>query len=154
MVFVNIKILNRGEPISIDSLINDLVREDADHLIGGVGLFIGLVKSEINGSTVTSLEYSAIKEVAEKALNRIAYEIAEKYGLRGVLIYHRIGDLKPGETTLIIAVAGKSRVNVMPALSEALERVKKEVPVFKLEHRSDGDYWIIGDSTRIPRKTS
>lgn len=153
MVYVSVKVLNKEENISLDSIISELANADLDHYVGGIGLFIGLVKGKVNGSTVLSLEYSSIKDLAEKAMSQIAYEISEKYDLKGVLIYHRVGDLKPGETTLVIAVAGKSRVSVMPALAETLERVKKEVPVFKLEHRSDGDYWIIGDSTRIPRKT-
>ncbi|MGB9827462.1 MAG: molybdenum cofactor biosynthesis protein MoaE [Thermosphaera sp.] len=152
MVFVSVKILDKEEPLALDSIMSELAKADPDHYVGGVGLFIGLVKGDVNGSTVFSLEYSAIKDMAERVMSQIAYEIAEKYGLQGILIYHRVGELKPGELTLVIAVAGKSRVNVMPALAEALERVKKEVPVFKLEHRCDGDYWIVGDSTRIPRE--
>jgi molybdopterin synthase catalytic subunit len=35
---------------------------------------------------------------------------------------------------------------------EALERVKHEVPIFKLERRDDGDYWVVGDGRRIPKE--
>jgi molybdopterin synthase catalytic subunit len=69
-----------------------------------------------------------------------------------VLIWHYTGARKPGEITLIIATVGKSRDEAISAARVILERVKREVPIFKLEKREDGEYWIIGDSTRYLRR--
>ncbi|MEM0005949.1 MAG: molybdenum cofactor biosynthesis protein MoaE, partial [Ignisphaera sp.] len=57
----------------------------------------------------------------------------------------------PGEKALYIAVIAKNRKEAINVLSRILERVKHEVPIFKLERRDDGEYWIIGESKRIKR---
>lgn len=37
-------------------------------------------------------------------------------------------------------------------LSRILERVKAEPPIFKLEKRDDGEYYVIGEGRRVKRE--
>lgn len=152
MVYIKTEVLDKDREISLDSILREMTEHDGERRVGGIGFFVGIVKGSIQEARVLSLEYTSIKEAAEKILFEIASQVASKYGLNGIVILHRTGALKPGELTLIIAVSAETRKMILPALAEALERVKHEVPIFKLEHRIDGDYWIIGDSMRIPKK--
>ena len=44
---------------------------------------------------------------------------------------------------MIVAVSGKSRKNVFPALEDIVEKVKKEALIWKKETLEDGkSYWI------------
>ena len=50
-----------------------------------------------------------------------------------------------------VFVAANNRVRAFEVLREVVERVKHEVPIFKLEIRSDGEFWVLGDGKRVKR---
>jgi len=64
-----------------------------------------------------------------------------------VQIHHFTGEFDLGEDLVYVLVAGGHRENVFPALKEAVERYKKEAPIFKKEHITDKrgkrkSYWV------------
>jgi len=119
---------------------------------GAVTIFTGRIKGNIEGKKVNSLVYEAAEPYSTQSLEKIAREELEKNGLLGIMIYHKKGEAFPGEPVLFIAVASVSRKEAVNGLYTVLERVKHEAYVWKLEKREDGDYWIIGDSKRVPKK--
>ncbi|MEM4443729.1 MAG: molybdenum cofactor biosynthesis protein MoaE [Thermofilum sp.] len=119
--------------------------------VGAVAVFIGRVKSVIDDKQVENLEYEVLEPHSTEALASIGEEEARKHALRSVCIYHKKGSALPGEPVLFIAVASRGRREALAALEEILERVKHEAFVWKLERREDGEYWILGDSRRVPR---
>ncbi|MCX8195869.1 MAG: molybdenum cofactor biosynthesis protein MoaE [Acidilobaceae archaeon] len=112
---------------------------------GAVAVFVGHVKGYNAGERVEGLYYEHSEELLERVLRRIAEEEARKWGLSGVAIYHYVGWRRVGEMTIAVAVAGGSRSEVLPALAEVVERVKHEAPIWKVEHRESGKYYILGD---------
>lgn len=118
---------------------------------GAIVIFVGVVKGVVDGVDVEVLKYEAYEELAEKVLARIAEEEMRKHGLGAVAIYHRVGDLRPGDTTVYIVVAAKGRREGFAAAAEILDKVKHEAPIYKLEVREDGEFWVIGDGERVPR---
>lgn len=121
---------------------------------GAIVIFVGVVKGVVGRASVKELKYEAYEALAEKMLARIAEEEMRKHGLGAVAIYHRVGDLRPGDTTVYIVVAASGRREGFAAAAEILERVKHEAPVYKLEVREDGEFWVIGDGERVPRPSS
>uniref|UniRef100_A0A7C4B8H5 Molybdenum cofactor biosynthesis protein MoaE n=1 Tax=Thermofilum pendens TaxID=2269 RepID=A0A7C4B8H5_THEPE len=119
--------------------------------VGAVAVFVGRVKGVVEGKRVDSLEYEVLEPQASLTLQRICEEEAEKHGLAGVRVYHKRGLARVGEPVLFIAAASKGRREALEALREILERVKHEAFVWKLERREDGEYWVLGDSKRVPR---
>ncbi|MEM4879193.1 MAG: molybdenum cofactor biosynthesis protein MoaE [Desulfurococcaceae archaeon] len=152
MMFIETAILSQGESIKLDELIQRILNNTRKEEIGGIAVFIGIVKGIVDNTRVIELDYSMIEDMALRNMENIAREEASKHDILGVVIYHRVGSLKPGEIALLVIVAGRSRKNVLPALSSIVERIKHEIPVFKLEKRVDGEYWVIGDGERYPRK--
>lgn len=150
-MLIDVRILDRNEQLDLNSLISIMSR--LDERCGAITLFIGLVKGLVEGDKrVQELEYTVVKDVALKIMEKIAREEAEKYKLSHVIIWHRVGLLKPGEVTIVIAVLAENRKSSFAAAEEILERVKNEVPIFKLEKRSDGEYWVIGSELRVKRE--
>ncbi|MEM1644199.1 MAG: molybdenum cofactor biosynthesis protein MoaE [Desulfurococcaceae archaeon] len=135
--------------------LNDVVREIISKTTGtGAGAlssFIGFVKGLVNGSKVIELEYIAYEPYASRRLLEIAEEESLDEDIAGIYLVHRVGRLKPGEPTIYVFVAAKGREKAFRKAERILERVKREVPIYKLEKRIDGDYWVIGDSLRIHR---
>lgn len=147
--YIDVKILSSDERVDLNDLVEKLA--NIDERAGALVLFIGFVKGLVENQVVNELEYTAVIDIALKQMEKIAIEEAERHDLSAVTIWHYIGVRKKGELTLIIATVGKDRSSTQEGNSAILERVKKEVPIFKLERRSDGEYWIIGDGVRYPR---
>ncbi|MEM1921837.1 MAG: molybdenum cofactor biosynthesis protein MoaE [Desulfurococcaceae archaeon] len=143
-------IITRDE-IDISKLIEEIMKESSVRGCGALACFIGFVKGIVDDRKVYELEYSVYEPYATRILVNIANEERDKYSLDSVFIIHRIGCLKPGEPTLYVIISGISREKVFKALEEIVERIKKEPPIFKLEKREDGEYWIIGEE-RVRRE--
>lgn len=150
--FIDVRIIGPDTLIDLDSLTKQLTTIDL--LSGALVYFIGFVKGEINNAGVIELEYTVIDQPALEQLEKIAREEAERFNLSAVVIWHYTGVRRPGDITIVIATVARDRQTAFNAASEILERVKREAPIFKLERRTDGEYWVIGDGERYPRKRS
>mgnify|MGYP000439192037 CR=1 FL=1 len=139
--------------LNVNELIKNIMKESSRKGCGAIVMFIGFVKGVVNDKEVYRLEYEAYEPYASKILNKLAEDLAHREGVDSVLIYHRTGSLKPGEPSIYILVSAKSRKDAFSTAMEAIERVKHEVPISKLEIRSDGEYWVIGDGRRIKRSS-
>lgn len=91
-----------------------------------------------DGREVAGIDYSGYEPMAERALARIEEELADATpGLR-IAIVHRLGALAVGEASVAIAASSPRRSTAQEATKLALERVKREVPVWKRERYADG----------------
>ena len=115
---------------------------------GAIALFIGLVRGEtLKGDKVQKLELEAYEEKANEILASICSDLKKKQGIVDVQIYHLLGEFSVGEELVYVLVAGDHRKNVFPVLEEAVERYKKEAPIFKKEYIMDRKsktraYWV------------
>ncbi len=112
---------------------------------GAVASFVGVVREDpVNESDakVTRLEYEAYREVALKRMEAIRESMRSRPGVIEVSIHHVIDTLSVGEPSLFVAVLGKHRQDVFPVISETVERVKKEVPIWKKEVTTKESYWV------------
>jgi molybdopterin synthase catalytic subunit len=106
---------------------------------GAVVLFVGTVRDNHDRRSVAGITYDAYRAMAGGKLEAIAAEIEGSHeGLR-LRIAHRLGDLAVGETSVVIAAASPHRAAAYEASREALERLKREVPIWKRERYRDGD---------------
>jgi MoaE-MoaD fusion protein len=106
---------------------------------GAALLFLGTVRDHHAGRPVAKLTYTAYRPMARQALARIVAELeAASPGLRAAIV-HRLGEVPVGEPSVAIAVASPHRAAAYEASRAALERLKKEVPIWKREHYADGE---------------
>lgn len=108
---------------------------------GAVVTFSGDVRDETRGKSVLRLEYEAYGPMAEKKLEEIGLDVERTHGVR-VAIVHRIGHLQPGETAVVIACAASHRLPAFRACEETIERLKREVPIWKKEVFEDEEAWV------------
>ena len=111
---------------------------------GAIITFSGVVRDNAKGKAVGHLEYEAYPEMAEASMRDILAEVHERWPEARVAMAHRIGKLKIGEPSLIIAVAAPHRPEAYAASRYAIERVKAILPVWKKEFAADGEYWVEG----------
>ncbi len=142
------------DKVDLGRLAGELASTTSMKGAGALVVFMGFVKGVVGGARVKELVYEAHIQYALDKLREIGINAEEKYKLHEVVIIHRVGRIQPGEPTVYILVAAESRREAFKAAEEILERVKHEAPIYKLERREDGEYWVMGDGRRIrrPRK--
>jgi molybdopterin synthase catalytic subunit len=120
---------------------------------GAIALFIGVVRGEtLSGEKVQKLMLEAYEEKADEALANICDDLRKKPGIIDVQIHHLLGEFSAGEDLVYVVVAGDHRKSVFPVLEEAVERYKREAPIFKKEYvvskkGKTRAYWITDNVT-------
>ncbi|NIR42944.1 MAG: molybdenum cofactor biosynthesis protein MoaE [Gemmatimonadetes bacterium] len=122
------------EPIDASELASR-VRTDAD---GAVITFTGVVRNHHEGRPVEALRYETYREMAEGKLRRICEEAAARFEVGDIAVVHRVGQLAIGDIAVAIAVAAPHRDAAYRASREIIERIKREVPIWKRERYADG----------------
>jgi molybdopterin synthase catalytic subunit/molybdopterin converting factor small subunit len=109
---------------------------------GAVAIFVGRVRDHSDGVAVHRMDYEAYAEMAEAEMLRIGKELYDRGGISTITMVHRTGSLLIGDASVVVVVAAPHRDTAFPACQEALELIKKTVPVWKREHRADGARWV------------
>jgi len=132
----------KGE-LSLFDILKRVRSNPSFHKAGGIGIFVGVVRGETpRGKKVRKLELEAYEEKANEVLDKICRDLRKKVGIVDVQIHHFLGEFDVGEDLVYVVVAGAHRGNVFPVLEEAVERYKKEAPIFKKEH-------VLGDEGKV-----
>ena len=112
---------------------------------GAVCLFDGIVRNNTRGRETLYLDYEAYEEMAFAKMRELAAEAVAKFGVRDVVLVHRVGRLRVGETSVLIAVASAHRGAAFDACRWLIDTLKKTVPIWKKERFADGAVWADGE---------
>ena len=94
------------------------------------------------GRAVESLGYEAHEPMALAMLDRIADEIAERFGVLRLAIVHRIGEVPLGEASVAIVAVSPHRDAAFEAARYAIDETKARAPIWKAERFADGHVWV------------
>lgn len=122
--------------------LDDAVGCVANPAHGAIATFAGTVRTPSGGREVVGILYEAYEEMAEDQLARIGAECAEKYDVGQMAMAHRVGELVPGDVSVMIAVGAVRRRAALDACAYAIERIKQLLPVWKKERFDDGSHWV------------
>jgi molybdopterin synthase catalytic subunit len=112
---------------------------------GAVATFEGVVRNNTNGRRTRWLEYDAYEPLAVKTMAQIGAELAAAYKIGNIGMVHRLGHMLIGETSVAIVVTAPHRKAAFDACREAIDRLKRLVPIWKKEHFEDGEVWVEGE---------
>ncbi len=110
-----------------------------DSHIGGIVLFCGTVREWTQNRRTLHLQYEAYQEMALVQMRIIETELKEQWPQVQTLQWHRVGVLKPTETAVICAAASPHREEAFTVAKVLIERLKREVPIWKKEFYENGD---------------
>jgi MoaE-MoaD fusion protein len=94
------------------------------------------------GRAVESLSYEAHETMALTMLNRIADEIAERFGVVRLAIVHRTGEVPLGEASVVVVAVSPHRDAAFEAARYAIDETKARAPIWKAERFADGHVWV------------
>ena len=127
--------------------LHDVVRCAGD---GAVVTFSGVVRDHSGNTRTSHLFYEAYAPMAERKMADLAAEARSRWPIGGVAMLHRVGRLEIGEISILLSVASQHRCEAFEACQFLIDRLKEEVPVWKKEVGSEGEYWVEGPTGRPP----
>ncbi|HEV2488138.1 MAG TPA: molybdenum cofactor biosynthesis protein MoaE [Terracidiphilus sp.] len=128
-------------PINAEKLISAAKRGED----GAVAVFDGIVRNNTRGRKTLHLDYEAYEDMALKQMKELAEQAQERFGVRQVMLIHRLGRLEVGETSVLIVVASAHRGAAFDACRWLIDTLKKTVPIWKKETFVDGAVWADGE---------
>ena len=121
-------------PLSLDEVYQ--LADDSGN--GAVVLMSGTVRDRTDGQAVDYLEYQAYAPMAMLVFAAIGWEIRARWAdTNRVIIHHRIGKLKIGEISVLVAVGCPHRGEAFAACKYAIDTLKHQAPIWKKEWFSD-----------------
>lgn len=128
-------------PIEVQKLVA-VSRQGED---GAVVIFEGIVRNNSRGRKTLHLDYEAYEEMADRQMFELARQARANFGVRSVILIHRLGRLQVGETSVLIVVASAHRAQAFDACRWLIDTLKKTVPIWKKETFVDGTVWAPGE---------
>lgn len=128
-------------PIDSQALSRSLQRPED----GAVAVFEGVVRNNSNGRETLHLDYECYEPMALQMIERIGREIAKDHAIGHIGIVHRLGRLQIGEASVVIVATAPHRRPAFEAAIAGINRLKKEVPIWKKEFFADGAVWVDGE---------
>lgn len=112
---------------------------------GAAVVFEGIVRNNTKGRPTAYLEYECYEGMAIERIAQIGREIAAAFAIGRIGIIHRLGRLGIGETSVAVVTTAPHRKPAFEAAFEGINRLKREVPIWKKEVFSDGAMWVDGE---------
>ncbi len=111
---------------------------------GAVVVMSGTVRNQTDGKPVVALEYQAYEPMAIAIFGKIAQDIRKTWSdANRVVIHHRVGRLKIGEISVLVAIGCPHRGEAFAACKYAIDTLKHNAPIWKKEIWQDGSSsWV------------
>jgi molybdopterin synthase catalytic subunit len=120
------------------------LRCELDEGCGSIVSFVGITRPEEDGVRVERLEFDAWEDALPGVLHSLAEQAIEEFGVRSIVIAHRIGAVPAGEPIVCIHVGSTHRKQGFSACSWLITELKNQAPLWKKEVREDGTIWKSG----------
>ncbi|MCI0362631.1 MAG: molybdenum cofactor biosynthesis protein MoaE [Phycisphaerales bacterium] len=132
---------------------------------GGECVFLGRTRQETDRSRgrLMRLSYEAYGSMAEVVLRDLADAATQRFGCSVVRIHHAVGEVPPGEASVLVQVACGHRSEAFEACRFLIDQLKARAPIWKREEWEDGATWApgtagpgtaVGDQAARPREGS
>ena len=121
-----------------------VMSEIEDNSAGAVSIFIGKVRNRGKFGNVSEIYYEAYREMAEEKMREIENEAQTKWEIKKLAVFHRIGNIKVGEASIIIGVSSEHRNEAFEACKYVINNVKTRVPIWKKEISKESQKWADG----------
>ncbi len=128
------------EPFDITATQDEL--RAASPAIGALVSFVGLMRDINEGDTIRTMTLEHYPGMTEKALEAIVTEAHARWDLIGSRVIHRVGELKPQDPIVLVAVTSAHRGEAFQACEFIIDYLKSRAPFWKKESTPEGDRWV------------
>jgi molybdopterin synthase catalytic subunit len=125
------------EPFNPGQLVGPFT--DAHPGLGGVCTFVGEVRGD---DDVEALELTHYAPLTLAGMDDLAEQALARFDLMGILIAHRVGEMRPGEPIVLVSAAARHRRDAIQAVDFAMDHLKSDAWFWKREKRGGQWRWI------------
>lgn len=109
---------------------------------GATAVFIGTMRDFNLGSSVTRMVLEYYPGMTEKHLESILAEAITRWKLIDALVIHRVGEINPNDTIVVVAAWSAHRAEAFDACRYIIESLKHSAPFWKKETLDSGERWV------------
>lgn len=109
---------------------------------GATAIFIGTMRDFNDGDAVQGMVLEYYPGMTEKYLRRIVEIASREWPLLEVLVVHRVGELRPNDPIVLVAVWSEHRAAAFSACRSIMEELKSKAPFWKRETTAAGSRWV------------
>lgn len=128
------------EPFDTAAEIRQLI--EADQAMGAVVNFVGVMRNMNEGDAVSEMTLEHYPGMTENALQEIIKEARERWQLGGVTVIHRVGQLRPSDEIVLVAVTAEHRGEAFDGCEYIIDFLKTRAPFWKKEKTARGERWV------------
>ena len=118
-----------------------------DPRVGAVVTFIGTVRDLNDDAQVLQMTLEHYPGMTEKALDAIVVQARQRFDIYDALVIHRVGELRPTDQIVLVAVTGAHRGAAFDACRFIIDYLKTEAPFWKKEQTPEGTRWVDARAT-------
>jgi len=118
-----------------------------DPRVGAVVTFIGTVRDLNDDAQVLQMTLEHYPGMTEKALDAIVVQARQRFDIYDALVIHRVGELRPTDQIVLVAVTGAHRGAAFDACRFIIDYLKTEAPFWKKEQTPEGARWVDARAT-------
>lgn len=117
---------------------------------GAECVFLGRTRQDTHPQhgQLVRLSYEAYRPMAEQVLRELADEAALRWRCAAVRVHHALGDVPPGEASVLVQVVTGHRDASFEACRYLIDQLKAGAPIWKREQWADGSSWAAGTPAR------
>ena len=138
---------------TLESLVARVKSSPDETYSGAIATFSGRVREREgpDDEPTEFLEFEKYDGVAEARMADIRADLEDREGVYEVRLHHKTGVVEAGEDIVFVVVLAGHRKEAFEAVSDGIDRLKDEVPLFKKEVTVDGEFWAHeGRESRTP----
>lgn len=110
---------------------------------GATNIFIGTMRDFNEGNDVQRMTLVYYPGMTEKQLEKIIADAGQRWQIIDAYIVHRVGDIHPEETIVLVSVWSVHRGDAFDACRFIMEALKSTAPFWKKEVLGDGQIrWV------------
>jgi molybdopterin synthase catalytic subunit len=109
--------------------------------VGAVASFIGVVR-DVNDGAVSAMTLEHYPGMTEKAIGEIVSQARLRWNVLDVLVIHRVGELRPMDQIVLVAVTSGHRGDAFAACEFIMDFLKTRAPFWKKELTPAGTRWV------------
>jgi molybdopterin synthase catalytic subunit len=110
--------------------------------VGAVASFIGCVRDMNEGDDVGLMYLEHYPGMTERELERICVDAKQRWNIFDTLVIHRVGELKPLDQIVFVAVTSAHRGDAFAACEFVMDYLKTQAPFWKRERTPKGERWV------------
>jgi molybdopterin synthase catalytic subunit len=142
---VSSRVVIQTEDFNVADVLLEL--RDKDLRVGAVCSFVGTVRDTrmLTGQAsdeVVTLSLEHYPGMTEASIEAMIDEAHQRFDFYQAKVIHRVGDLKPADQIVLVAVTSAHRGESFKACEFLMDYLKTQAPFWKKEESPEGAQWV------------